>query len=97
MADDTDPKFFDRADAHIRLSNDQLAESDAGQTSASMMYAAARFNAWVTALGFRSGGEMAGKKEEILRYFTEQYQLMLRDNLDDYISKFEDYMKPPKR
>ena len=97
MADDTDPTFFDRADAHIRLSNDQLAATDAGMTSASMMYAAARFNAWVTALGFRSGEEMAEKKEEILRYFTEQYQFMLRDNLDDYISRFEDYMKMPKR
>lgn len=95
MAEPPDEQFFNRADAHINLSNTHLRDTAPGKTSASMMYAAARFNAWVTALGFSSGEEMAEKKEEVLQYFTEQYQLMLSDNLDDYISKFDTYMKSP--
>ena len=43
-----DPKFYDRADAHINLSNDQLKDINPGKVSASMMYATARFNAYVS-------------------------------------------------
>ncbi len=41
----TDDKFYERADAHIHLSNDQISGYVAkGKVSASMMYATARFN-----------------------------------------------------
>ena len=95
MDEKLDDQFFDRADAHIRLSNDQLAGTTPGKASASMMYATARFNIWVTALGFSSGEEMAERKEQVISYFTEQYRLMLSDNFDDYASKFDSYMKSP--
>ncbi len=95
MDEQLDDEFFNRADAHIRLSNDQLRDIAPGKVSASTMYAAARFNAWVTALGFPSGEEMAEKKDEVIRYFTEQYRLMLSENFDDYASTFDSYMKTP--
>ena len=44
---DLDDKCYERADAHITLSNDQLSDIGRGKVSASMMYAVARFNAWV--------------------------------------------------
>ena len=90
---ETDPKFFDRADAHIHLSNDQMAEVSRGKVSASMMYAAARFNAWVSACGFGSGAEMAEARAATLSYFMEEYRKMLEENLDEYIEKFEQHMK----
>ena len=93
MPDNTDPKFYERADAHIQLSNDQLAQVDSpGKVSASMMYAITRFNAWVSACGFSSGEQMAAAREETLKYFCEQYRLMLEENIDDYISNFAKYM-----
>ena len=49
MINDPDDKFFERADAHIHLSNDQLKDIEHGRVSASMMFALARFNAWVNA------------------------------------------------
>lgn len=55
----TDPTFFDRADAHIRLANEQLGDISRGKASASMMYATARFNAWVSARGFNASSDMA--------------------------------------
>ena len=90
-----DPTFFDRADAHIHLSNSQLAGIDPGKVSASMMYATARFNAYVSWIGFRYAADMAGQRDETIRYFTEQYRLMLEDNLDDYIKNFETYRNTP--
>ncbi|MCW5957610.1 MAG: DUF3144 domain-containing protein [Pyrinomonadaceae bacterium] len=48
-----DPTFFDCADAHIHLSNSQMTgEIGPGKVSASMMYATARFNAYVSWIGF---------------------------------------------
>jgi hypothetical protein len=86
-----DPHFYDRADAHIFLSNDQLADINPGKVSASMMYATARFNAYVSWIGFNDPADMAKARDETIRYFVEQYQKMLEENLDDYINNFEHY------
>jgi hypothetical protein len=90
---DVDDDFYERADSHIRLSNEQLGvEKGRGKVSASMMYATARFNAWTSACGFSSAEEMGGAREQTIAYFVEQYRLMLEENLDDYISNFGSYM-----
>ena len=93
MPDNVDDKFYDRADAVIHLANDQLSDITRGKASASLLYAASRFNAWISAIGFQSGPEMTEKKAEIIEYFVEQYKIMLEENLDDYIENFDRYMK----
>jgi hypothetical protein len=57
-----------------------------------MMYATARFNAWVSACGFDSGAEMAEAQAETLEYFVTEYRKMLEENLADYAKNFESYM-----
>ena len=95
MPKNTDDGFYDRADAHIHLSNDQFADVDSrGKVSASMLYGTARFNAWLSACGFSSSEQMAAAREETLAYFCDQYRLMLEENLDDYIEHFAKYMQP---
>jgi hypothetical protein len=95
MPKNADDTFYNRADAHIHLSNDQLASVDSkGKVSASMLYGSARFNAWLSAVGFDSAEQMAAAKEESLAYFCTQYRLMLEENFDDYIRNFDRYMKP---
>lgn len=91
-----DPEFFQRTDAHIALANSQLSETTGpGRVSASLLYSAARFNAWVSATGFDSGAEMAQQREETVAYFVREYTHMLRENLDDYIQQFERYRQTP--
>jgi len=85
--------FYDRADEHINLSNQQLTNATRGKVSASMLYSVARFNAWVTACGHASGEAMLKQKEEAIRYFVEEYTKMLTENLDEYIENFDTYMK----
>ncbi len=92
MTDKPDDNFFLRADAHINLSNEQLTDTDRGKVSASMMYATARFNAWLSALGFENAEQMEQAKEETVKYFLTEYQKMLHDNLKDYIKNFDSYM-----
>jgi hypothetical protein len=94
MANKPDEAFFDRADAHIALSNEQVGASDKGKVSASMLYATARFNTWVTASGYKKGEAMAADRAKIVEYFVAQYVKMLEDHLDDYIEHFDEYMKP---
>ena len=88
-----DDQFFPRADAHINLANDQMEDgASRGNVSASNMYAAARFNAWVSACGWSHGDAMRKAKQETIDYYLGEYRRMLETNLDDYIANFETLM-----
>ena len=89
-----DELFFKRADAHIDLANEQLNDARRGQVSASMMYATARFNAWVTACEADSGDDLRSGRAESIEYFVAQYRSMIEENLDEYIANFDRYMLP---
>lgn len=93
MVKDVDEKFYDRADEHIDLSNDQMKQVSQGKVSASMMYATARFNAWVSASGFADGEQMKDARNEAVEYFVTEFRKMLEENFDDYIENFEQYLK----
>lgn len=97
MSDRIDDGFYERADAHIDLANEQLADAGRGRVSASLMYAAARFNAWISACGFATGSEMRAAKQETIEYFVRQYRAILDENLDEYIEDFDSYPQPPDR
>ena len=92
MPKDIDDKFYERADAHIHLSNEQIADVGRGNASASMMYAAARFNAWVSACRFPTTDQMAAAREQEIEFFVDQYRGMLEENFDDYVENFSKYM-----
>lgn len=89
-----DEHFFRRADAHIDLANGQVKDSSRGKVSASLMYATARFNAWVTACGAESADELRDNRAASIEYFVAQYRTMLEENLDDYVANFTSYLRP---
>jgi vacuolar-type H+-ATPase subunit E/Vma4 len=92
MTTETDDDFYNRADKHIHIANEQIENADRGKVSASMMYATARFNSWISACNAESGDDLVEGKEKIVEYFVEQYRNMLSENLDDYARNFEKYM-----
>ena len=94
MASDVDKEFFERADAYITVANEQAQTVNRGKVSASMMFATARFNAWVSASGAETSDELASVKAEALEYFVSEYRKMLEENLDEYVEHFDKYMKP---
>jgi hypothetical protein len=93
MKSEVDKEFLERADAYITVANEQAANVGRGKVSASMMFATARFNAWVSASETESSDELASVKQQALEYFLNEYRQMLEQNLDEYIENFEDYMK----
>ncbi|NOR55985.1 MAG: DUF3144 domain-containing protein [Sulfurovum sp.] len=94
----TDEKFFERVDTLIAITNGYIKkEVHPTFASNSFMFAASRFNAWMVAAGSKDAEEFANEKEKILEYFTDQYKLMLNDNLDDYIRNFDKYMNPENK
>jgi len=88
---DLDDKYFERADEHINLSNRQLNDATMGQVGASMMYSSTRFNAWISACGWKNNRDMAEAKHRTIKYFVDEYKRMLTENLEDYIANFDAY------
>lgn len=93
MAELFDDAFYKRADAHIHLANEETGEASHEAVNASMMFASARFCAFLSARGFKSGPAMGEKREETVEYFVAGFRQMLEGNLDAYINNFEAYMK----
>lgn len=87
-------QFFDRADAVVNLANTFLEQVTRGNVSAPLLYATARYTAWVSVCGFEKGSDMQGMKKETIQYFVHEYRKLLSENLDDYIEDFEGYMRP---
>ena len=88
-----DKDFFKRTDAFIKVANELTSEHDIGKVSASMLYAAARFNAFIVASSAKDKAEADRNKVEAIEYFTNQYRSMLMANMEDYIEKYDDYLK----
>jgi hypothetical protein len=88
-----DKEFWKRADEVINLANEQCKKDSTGKVSSSTLYAAARFSAFVVAT---TAGDVEGIKKDrdkAIKYFTDQYEKMLIENLDDYIENHEKYIK----
>lgn len=92
MTMETDDDFYNRADTHIHIANDQIKNVGRGKVSASLMYATARFNSWISACKAESGDDLLEGKAVIIEYFVKQYREMLAENLDDYARNFDKYM-----
>ena len=92
---DTNEQFFERADAHINLANQQTLTADRGRVGASMMIAAARFSAWLAAHRFQSAERLRAGKQETMQHFMQQFQQMLDDNIEDHIRQFEQKASKP--
>lgn len=84
--------FYDRVDELIQVANKQCDAEDKGKVSASFLFAASRFNTWVSASGFETAALMQANREELIQHFVQQYQAMLEDNLDEFIENFSDYL-----
>ena len=84
--------FVKRADEYINLANEQLNTTDdltPGAVSASFLFGAARFNAWVAACEFESADNMREAKEEVIDYFLKEYKQMLNQHIESHIEAFD--------
>jgi Protein of unknown function (DUF3144) len=96
LSTEADDEFFDRADAHLRVASSHLGDASQGRVSASLMYACARFNAWVSASHRESPADLKRAYGETIEYFVAEYRKMLVRSLDDYADNFEKYHGPAR-
>ena len=95
MSSDADDEFYDRAHEHLRVAEEHMADAPRGQVSASLMYACARFNVFVSAASQGSPEELRKSYGKTIEYFIAQYRKMLVKNLDDYVDNFDEYARRP--
>ena len=89
---DEDKKFREVADAFIAVANKQSKSENPGMVSASLLYAAARYNVFIVAANSASADAFASRKEEIFNILIEEYKRMLEDHFENYRENFEEYM-----
>ena len=94
MAEEIDHTYYQRADTFIDLANEHAAKVARDEVSASFMYSSARFNAWISATHCTSSASMRDAKQERITYYVDQYRTMLEENMESYITNFDEYMKP---
>ena len=83
-----DKEFFDRADEIINLANTQCDNFSIGKVSSSMLFAAARFNAFIVASSAKDLEELKKEKTEAIKYFKQQYEKVFIENIDEYIKNY---------
>lgn len=88
-----DQKFWDVADSFIALANKHCADTERGKVGAAVLFAAARFNAFVTAAGAADATAFREGREKAIEYFAAEFTKMLGANLDDWAKHFEKYMR----
>ena len=69
--------FHEVSDEFINLANDLSDDWATPLLSAAIMFAAARYNAF----NFLTMDGDSENREEAIRYYTEQYEKMLRENM----------------
>lgn len=91
-SENDDPTFYDRVDAHIEVANQQTTEVDPESVTMSMMYAGARYGAWLAAGAFESGEALKEGGAAFIEGYLEQFKLMLEDTFAEYIENFDQLM-----
>jgi hypothetical protein len=83
--------FQQRADEFIAVANQQVPESSVDDVNTSILFSAARFNAFSVARSVESADKLQAEKQEAIKFFAQRYTEMLEQNFDEYISRFESY------
>jgi hypothetical protein len=78
---DQNEKLMRMVESFIQLANEHSRQMSPGSVSSALLYAASRFNAYIVASHAENFDQ---EKESSIRYFLDQYEKMLRDNMDDY-------------
>jgi len=86
-----DKGFRDRADVHIRLANEQCDNADTANVCASLLFAAARFNAFAVAAKTTDVEALKRARAEAIEFFSGQFKAMLEDNFNDQVSNYDKY------
>ena len=86
--DDEEQQFWDLVDRFVIVANDASDDMPTSTVSSALLYAAARFNAFIASAEAQSAEQLKSQRSGAVDFFSGQYKGMLAENLDDYIDNF---------
>ncbi|HVZ29991.1 MAG TPA: DUF3144 domain-containing protein [Asticcacaulis sp.] len=86
----TDNTFVEHAAAFINLANEQALAADVDQVAGSMLLAAARYCAHVSAGNALSADAMREERQAQIDFVMQNFRRLLEGEYDFYIEKFDD-------
>ena len=84
-----DKEFYELADEHIALTNTRMGKVKPAKVSAALLFAAARFNAFVISVSAENKAQMLLDKEPAIAYFMQEYEKYLRENIDEHLARHD--------
>jgi hypothetical protein len=75
--------FWSLVDKFIQVANAQEEGMKASRISSAMLYAAARYNAFLSVSGCENAEMLAEARQASLEYFADQYEKVYLENFDD--------------
>ena len=74
----------------VNIATDEGLEP--GEAHQALMYAAARYGAFVVAAASESKEEFAQDVDDAKKFYLDQFRRLLLDNFDDYQENFKSYL-----
>jgi aspartate/glutamate racemase len=91
--EDRDNEFWEITDEFIKLANEKCDKHKNGKVSSSILFSAARFNAFMYASTAKNLQDFSKDKELAIEYLSAQYKKILIENLSDYEKNYKDYLQ----
>jgi len=88
-----DQQFWELTDTFIREANEQCSVAERAKVGAALLYAAARFNAFVAAAAAGNESSFQADRPKAFEYFSDQYARMLAENLNEWANNFARNLK----
>lgn len=89
MIEHRDGRYYQHANAHIQLSNEQLKEAIPGQVLSAMIHATSRFCTWAWASASASAEDYESRKQQALNGYLEECRRQFEDHFNDHARNFD--------
>ena len=86
---DADVKFIKMADLFIEEANKKCQGADHQLVNASMLYATARFSAFITASMSESKENYEAGMDQAIEFYLEEFKKMLQEHMKQYKKVFD--------
>lgn len=83
-----DNEFYALADKFIDLANTECEDKDPSFIASTMLFATARFSAFVVASQAQDKESYESEHERAAEFFTNEFDRMLKQNMKEYTSAF---------
>jgi hypothetical protein len=84
-----DKNFIKTADIFIEQANKQCEEIDHQLVNASLLYASARFSAFITASMSESKESYEQSADAAIEFYLEEFKKMLKEHMQQYKTAFD--------